>query len=67
MSTTLADPIVRLASALQDNEALRVRVRQLEERLEIAEEIISRLQSRSMEWEPQTSSTSELPHHLNHG
>lgn len=65
MTTTLTDPAA-VAVLLQENQLLKIRCRMLEERLDSAEEIISRLQTRSTEWEPPHSSATEPPHHLSH-
>jgi proteasome assembly chaperone (PAC2) family protein len=64
METAFADPTL-LALVLQENQSLKIRCRTLEERLDAAEEIISRLQTRSMEWEPPHCSDKEPPHHFN--
>lgn len=52
----------RLAEALNENESLRIACRALTEQLDAAEEIIMRLQSKDLTWEP----PNETAHHLNH-
>ena len=53
----------KLAEVLNENDALRVACRGLAQQLEAAEEIIMRLQSKNLSWEPPTETAHHLDHH----